>query len=346
MGLDREANQWALFGYDMRSIGRLWQSAWSEFLFAEHSPLRQRLDEPVRLIGAARETASFAGRAEEQIDPGELSCVALEVPEHLFLARTISLPLAAVSELEAVLAIEISANSPFEDADTVRGWKEVLRSEDSITVLLVVAARSALMQWISEAHADHRAADVELWARHGDTHVLLRGFGEGHRDRRYRRRLLRVGSLAAGTVILLYLALGLFALQQRVVLQQVDALQRQVAATSAQAADQREALIEANRAIEAANALVQAYPNPHVEMARLTRLLGDEAYLAHFSMRGRDLRLRGRARDAAAVMQTLSQEAAFAGVTAPQAITAVGNSGLEQFYLDVEIAAGPGGGGL
>ena len=43
-------------------------------------------------------------------------------------------------------------------------------------------------------------------------------------------------------------------------------------------------------------------------------------------------------------MQTLAETPAFSSVTAPSAITAVGNTGLEQFNLDITLqdAAGEG----
>ena len=44
--------------------------------------------------------------------------------------------------------------------------------------------------------------------------------------------------------------------------------------------------------------------------------------------------------DAAGVMQALSAEPAYAEVTAPQAISRVGNSDEDQFYLDLRIAEG------
>jgi general secretion pathway protein L len=68
-----------------------------------------------------------------------------------------------------------------------------------------------------------------------------------------------------------------------------------------------------------------------VEVARLTELLDDDAYLAHFSMRGRDMRIRGRAQDAAQVMQGLAAQSGYASVTAPQPFTAVGNTARNSF---------------
>jgi Tfp pilus assembly protein PilN len=345
MRLDQDANQWSLFGYDMRSIGQLWTGAWRDFLFSEQSPLRARLDEPVRLVGGEGEAVYLAGA--ELGDPAGLNprCTALSLPEDLYLARSITLPAAAESELESVLAMEMSANSPFSADDTVSGWREVLRSDDRLTVVLAVAARSAVMQWLNREHPQRSAAETELWASHEGVRVPLNGFGEGIRDRLYRRRLLRVAGLVLAGLALVYLVLGLFVVQQRIVLSQYAALQARVSAASGEVTEQREELIAANAAIEAANELVATYPNPHVELARLTRLLDDDAYLAHFSMRGRDLRLRGRALDAARVMQSLTEDDAFVSVTAPQAITAVGNTGQEQFYLDVQLAGvAPGDG--
>lgn len=340
MKLDADANQWSLFGYDMRSIGQLWSGAWRDFLFSEQSPVRARFDEPVTLTSAGGAASTFLSGERKPDAEGVAPCAALAVPEDLYLARTLTLPAAAESELDAVLAMEMSANSPFGLEDTVSGWREVFRSEEKLTVILVVAARSALMHWVSSQHPDRDAAETELWAEHSGSYVVLQGFGEAKREALYKMRLGRAVGLIALTLVLLYTALGLFVLQQRIVLNQFDALQKQVVAASGEVSEKREQLLSANAAIEAGNELVSQYPNPHVEIARLTQLLADDAYLAHFSMRGLDLRIRGRSVDAAKVMQGLSAEPAFASVTAPQAITAVGNSGVEQFYLDVELDQG------
>ena len=53
--------------------------------------------------------------------------------------------------------------------------------------------------------------------------------------------------------------------------------------------------------------------------------------------------LRGRAMDAASIMQKLTDEPAYGEVTAPQAIVKVGNTGLEQFSLNINLDAGTSG---
>ena len=96
----------------------------------------------------------------------------------------------------------------------------------------------------------------------------------------------------------------------------------------------------ASETVGAAQALIVAHPNPHYEIARLTRLLSDAAHVLQFSMKGREIRLRGRAEDAAAVMQILTGEPDYVEVTAPAAIIKVANSGLEQFSLNLTLAEG------
>ena len=70
---------------------------------------------------------------------------------------------------------------------------------------------------------------------------------------------------------------------------------------------------------------------------QLTSLLDDDAFLQEFKINGNKIRLRGRAKDAAQLMQRLTDEKNYANVSAPQAITRLGNSGMEQFFLDLEI---------
>ena len=119
----------------------------------------------------------------------------------------------------------------------------------------------------------------------------------------------------------------------------MEAAQGRVVSQASQATEHRERLLAANDGVRSAGVLVDEYPNPHIEIARLTALLGDEAYLTHFNIRGRLIKVRGRATDGAAVMQSLSEQPEFASVTASGPITVVGNTGLEQFQLDIELAA-------
>ncbi len=89
--------------------------------------------------------------------------------------------------------------------------------------------------------------------------------------------------------------------------------------------------------------MLQNFPSPHLEIARLTALLEDDVSINQFQMSGRQIRLRGRAVDAASVMQKLTDEADYGEVSAPQAIVKVGNTGLEQFSLNINLRPGESG---
>ena len=328
---------WSVFGYDLRQLSRQWVSAWRDFLFSVSSPIRARLDEPVLLHTPGGQRLYQGGGATEA--SGEAPrCHAIEVPESLFLARTVSIPAVAEAELASVLGMEIAANSPFTAEDTLSGWREISRTADTLHIAFAVAARSTLAQWLATQPGVDAGDAPELWAAHGGEWIVLRGFGEALREGLYRARLVRMGGLLAATLAALYIIAGLYVAQQRIALDRLEAKQRTVAAQTVDVSRQRQTLLAANAAIAAANAVVGAFPNPHVELARLTELLGDDAYLAHFSARGRTLQVRGRAVDAAQVMQSLAEQPAFASVTAPQAITAVSNTGVEQFYLDIQLS--------
>lgn len=337
----------------MRRIGQQWLSAWSDLLFATSSPLRQRLDEPVLLVSGDERRVfqggveSGQGGVESGTDIAAAACRARQLPDELLLARELTVPLAAESELAAVLQMEVAAGSPFADADTSFGWRERSRDEQGVHLVLAIASRAAVTQWLREQPAENSSAqpgvgavpveDWEVWADCNGSLVTLRGFGEARREQLYRKRLGNAAGLCGAAALGLLLIAGLFAMQQRLLTERLETLQAEVQRKSQLASEHRTALADANDTIRAANALIASYPNPHPELARLTELLSDSVFVAHFSMRGREIRIRGRADDAAVVMQTLAEAPGYATVTAPQAITAVGNTGLEQFHLDIEL---------
>lgn len=345
--INQNSNQWMLFGVDVRSLGQLWLDAWRGLLFSYQSPVRERLDEPVLLrrgngvqwFQGGREIGGshVAGAEVSQAGP-----VALEVPESLVLVRRVSIPVAAESELLSILQLEVSAASPFQPGDTVHGWEEVSRDAQSVVIALAIASRSGIDDWL---HGAGRSDDnvrkepaPEVWADLDGVKICLRGFGEATRERMYRRRLLRVSVIIAAALCFFIAIAGLFALDQRLALGKLKSEQVALQSDAAEVSALRESLVQANEIIRSSNELISQYPNPHLELARLTRILGDDAFVTHFSMRGRELRIRGRAAGAAAVMQSLAEADSYAAVTAPQAITAVRDTGLEQFHLDIDLA--------
>jgi hypothetical protein len=331
---------WELFGYDMRHLGKHWLAAWRGLLWAHDSPVRKHLDDVVCLHGESGPVLYQAGRVSTQA-PFESEAILL--PEELVLTRPLRLPLAVESDLDAVLALEVNANSPFSPEDTAYGWQLIARDESHLQLVLVIVSMSAVMGYLGRQYDIHDARAREAWAEVDGAMVVVRGFGEHRRESRYRKRLGRCGAMLVVSALLVLLFAGVAAGAKRAESLQVEILAANAQGEAAEASRMRETLALANETISAANHVVDIYPNPHYEIARLTQLLGDDAHIVQFAMSGREIKLRGRARDAAAVMQKLTKESAYAEVTAPQAIVKVGNSGLEQFSLNINLADGASG---
>lgn len=329
--------QWELFGYDMRQLGGQWVAAWRSFIWGQDSPIRERLDEVVSLEDGSDTSLYQSG----SLSPGApFTCQAILLPENLVLARTLQLPLAAENDLDSVLALEVSANSPFAADDTGYGWRVIARDDTKLHVALVISSLSSVMAYLSKQFDLHDPRAREIWADVDGEKVVIQGFGEEHRVKRYRRRLARCAAmLFAGAMAVLLMA-GVAAGSLRIELAHIEKLAASTQRDAAEASRLRSRMALANEVSGSAKAVLEAYPNPHYELARLTRLLGDDAYIVQFNMNGREIRLRGRAADAASVMQNLTSEPAYSEVTAPQAIVKVGNSGLEQFSLNIVLAEG------
>ena len=331
------SEQWMLFGYDVRDMGRLWATAWREFLWADDSPVRRRLDDRVSVDVGSR-IVTFQGGQQIDCDPVSLRGVAL--PEELVLIRRLKLPVSVLPNLESVLALEVNACSPFSREDTAYGWSKDEDDGEQLSISLAVISRSAVMSYLSRHHEVHEPEEREVWAASGTRWILVRGFGESKRQQSYRGRLLRSGGyLAAALALVFLMALASLGFKQ-LELGRLEAIASITQREAGNALSLRDRLTSVSETIGEVNRLLAAYPSPHLELARLTALLGDDAYIQQFQMNGREIRLRGLAVDAASIMQQLTEQERYASVTAPQAITRVGGTGTEQFYLNITLAGG------
>ena len=334
------ANQFEVFGVDVRDYGQLWVAAWRDFLFGDDSPVRAALDSQVKLKFADGTTETY--QAGREVSGDHVESEVLAVPDELVLSRVLTLPSIAEADLEAALHLEISACSPFSSDDTAAGWRVTREGEaGTLKVDLVIASRSAVVGFLVDQFNVVDAYASEVWANTGAHWVCLRGFGEARRETIYRRRLIRTGVLMAGSLVLLLILAGLSVALTGRELANLE-LQRDAALQEARAAIAlRDELAATNLTIAELNKLSFRLPNPQPELLRLTQLLPDSAYITQYTQEGRSIRLRGRGTAAASLQQAMTQEAAFEQVTAPQAISRVGNTGLEQFFLDIQLKASP-----
>jgi hypothetical protein len=331
----QSSDNWELFGFDVRRVGKYWAAAWREFLWGYDSPLKARLDELVRVRSEQDIALYHAGK--RIADNGEAKCEAVLLPEALVLNKTLQMPVAVEDDLEAVMALEVAAYSPFPPDDTGYGWKVVDRSDTGLSVQMVLVSLSSTMRFLGSEYDCHDPRYYEVWAGVNGSALVLEGFGEGKRQQRYRRRLMRVCAFLGYSAMVILLIFGLSAGFKYLELQKVRDIAVIVQRQAADASQIRSSMAMANESIAVANKLLSAHPNPHREVARLTRLLGDDVSVQQFTMTGREIRLRGQASNAAAVMKQLTAVPAYTEVTAPQAIAKLGTTGMERFVLNISL---------
>lgn len=329
-------SQWVLFGYDLRGLWQSFAGAWREVFLDYGSGIRLALDEPVTvhpLDGAEPFAVGIAAKT--------VRARAILVPEAQVLTRQLTLPRLSENNLESIVRAEVTASSPFPAEDTAWGWRLVQRSGDTITVALAVISKSALANYLHDRDPELSLDTYEIWAEVASTYVVIEGFGESERNRRYRRRLQQFTGLIALTLLcLLALAAvpGVYKAQELEKLEsayeEINSLARQAVAARADLARQNELLVQLNT-------LTQATTNPVFALDTITRLLGDDVWINRYVQQGNVVELDGNATNAAELMQQLSDSALFESVEARSGFRRLGNSGLERFQLELTFAMEP-----
>tara|TARA_R110000823_G_scaffold295738_5_gene415661 strand:+ start:43029 stop:44057 length:1029 start_codon:yes stop_codon:yes gene_type:complete len=332
------SQRWNLFGYDLSGIGRYLRAGWVEFFWSDTSPILPVVDEGVLANLEGGNTLYIRGGrpVAPPPDAARLS-EAVVLPARLVLAKRLWLPVAAESDLESVIAMEVNASSPFPAADTCFGWAVLQRDDERIEVQLVISALSAAMTHISDEFNTHDVQAYEVWAQVDDRFIMLRGFGESARLGRNRSRLGRM-ALILGVCLLLIVAISAVAAGVKYLeLQRVVEMQQRVEQSAGDAVALRESVADARSMIDITQELMRRYPSPHAELKRLARLLDDDTWISGVEIRGDAIRLEGQSANASTVMQQLLDNAAYASVQAPVAFRSV-RTGEERFVLDLTLA--------
>ncbi|MEP5567935.1 MAG: hypothetical protein ABJN62_08880 [Halioglobus sp.] len=328
------SQNWELFGYDMRQLGRHFMAAWRELLWAYDSPVRAHLDEPVILRSPSADAIYQAGMPSAL---KEARCNAVLLDGDLALSRKLRLPVAVDTELDAVLALETSANSPFSPVDTGAGWVVTGRDENHIHLTLVIVSLSASMTYISQHYGGHDAHAQEVWVDVSGQMVVVNGFGEDRREKLYQRRLVKVGIMVAvaGLVLLLTAVAG--AGFKKLEFERLESVSAETQREAADATQMRTAVSAANETIFAVNEITASYPSAHVHLGRLTGLLGNDAFAERLAINGLEIDLRGRAVDASAIMELLTEQPDYREVTAASPIRKIPGTDVEQFHLKIRV---------
>lgn len=321
------SHQWVLFGIDLKNLWQEYRAAWREVFWQQGAVVRTALDEPVQLV-PVDEVSSLLS---------EDRALAVELPDNLVLERQIRLPRSAQANVSNVIDAEVNASSPFAAEDTVYGWKVLENNSNTLVVGLALCSKSLIMEYLHRADLEPREG-LEIWGRLGHEHIVIDGFGEGARHRRYRQRLHRLTIL--GTIVFVCLLL-IFTTPVFYKLQQLEAVQTaydQVRLEAGEIASLRAKLARRNELVEKLNAQVDDTTHPLLALSALTDLLDDDVWLSAYQQEGRVVEIQGTATNAAAMMQALAGNDIFDRVRATSAFRKLGNQNKERFQIEVTFA--------
>jgi len=180
-----DRNNFDLFGFDLRTIGKVWRDGWNELL---EWPIMAWLSpqEPVRvLLPDGGEVLRLGASGVPAPATASARAVAVVLPQDNVLVRERILPPLAGAELRSAVELELAAITPFSPDQTVWGWR-AQRQDKGVLVRLALASRSHVQAALGARLQALGANEAEVWAS-ADEPVVLNGFGEHRRLDRLRR---------------------------------------------------------------------------------------------------------------------------------------------------------------
>ena len=260
------------------------------------------------------------------------------------LAREVSLPAAAESNLHQVLSFEMDRQTPFKAAAVYFDWRLLERAGGKLRLMLYVIPRGELDQAVkrlSGTGIELAAVDVR---ENGGT-LGLNLLPEERRHRVVNRRARLNWALGGVSAALLALVMALsLALRGH----QVAELEEAIAAVRDEAMQVDRIRNQIENASEAAGflALRRAESPLAVEiLADITRILPDDTYLDRLVIGRGNVQLQGKSGNAQQLIELVNESpflaaAAFRGSTRLDART-----GLEIFEINAQITAAGGNDG-
>ena len=308
------------FGLDLSSLGRDLRTAWRGMaqwpVFAWLSPAS-----PVRLWLPSGEQAFCRDLRNAPLNDAQRAKAArfeaVLLPEHLLLRRAVDLPKLQPAELNAALALEVQALSPFAPGEALWTHEVLPHGNHALRAQLVLTSRKLVDQHLATVHPQRQSPEVWVPRAVGPGFVMLPGFGEGRRQRQG-----AVWRWASGLLAVLALALlAAMAVTPTVQLYIRSIKANQVMAILQQKAGpvmaQRESLVRATDQLASA-VLLTGKPVPPLQALNLiTESLPDDTSLLSLQIQGLKVTMSGQTANAAALMKQLGGTPGLRDVRAP-----------------------------
>lgn len=329
-------NPWLFLGYDLRDGLGYIQAGWREFFEGPGQAFGKIVAEPVRLYSAPDRSVVLQAGQQVNTDKAVHQGVLL-APEQL-LTRHLTLPASSESDLAAVLELEVQASSPFLSDETRYGWVIVNRTGRTLQVLLVITCAALAEERLQQLDWSVPDAQTELWAQIDDTYVPLQSAATTQRHQREQRALKKQLIILALIAVLLASLPVIPALGKFFEMRKVRDFYTQAQSEAQSALAVRATLNNQQQLLADSQVLEGHYHPPLAELAQLTELIPDDAFIISAGLSGNVIQLNGLANNATGLIQTLSQASRYAKVEPSAAITSDINSGKERFSLQITLA--------
>jgi general secretion pathway protein L len=308
------------FGLDLSSLWRDLRTAWRGMAqwpaLAWLSPAL-----PVRLWLPSGEQAFCRDSRHAPIDDAQRAKAArfeaVLLPESLLLRRAVDLPKLQPAELDAALALEVQALSPFAPGEALSAHEVLPHGTSALRAQLILTSRKLVDQHLAAIHPQRQSPEVWVPRAAGPGFVMLPGFGEVRRQRQS-----AAWRWASGLLALLALAL----LAAMAVTPTVQLYIRSVKANEVMASlqkkagpvmAQRESLVRATEQLSSAAVLAGKPVPPLQALTLITESLPDDTSLLNLQIQGLKVTMSGQTANASALMKQLGGTPGLRDVKAP-----------------------------
>ena len=301
------------------------------------SDAREVHDIGILEFGADAVASSAAAEQIRRACDRRINEVALRVSAKQALRRTLAMPLAAETNLRAVLAFEMDRYTPFKAEHVYYDFAVLARNPEkrSLQVALTVVPRKAIDPLVQALRSwGLEPTSLEVQGADAEGLNLLpaaqRALGRG--GARW-----QLGVLAGIAALLLVTALALPVAQK---MQTVDRLQKEVeeirkeALLAAQVRKQLEQLDAEESAL-----LIRRNQRPAAidVLQEMTRLLPDQSWLNQLELAGTRVKIHGEAPNASELVTSIENSALFKGASFDGSVTRDPKADRERFAISATV---------
>lgn len=260
--------------------------------------------------------------------------IILRMPESSVFIRTISVPDAAMANIDSVLAIDIESATPFSRNDIYCGSLAAPGEQRGTRTVRQVIIKKAALAPIVQEFSSHGVEPDAVDA------IGCEGVNLLPHDRTLREILAKRWEYILVVASMFVLLTSIHIRNYR----EIEVLNAQYRDLTADTQDVRAAASEAREAAAVSDTITKrlsARPTVIEVLSEVTALLPDDAYLTDAKIDRSELSISGNAASASTIISLLERAPIAKSVSISAPITSLPSDGGEHFELRVELASPP-----